>query len=57
MVDDGRPDVADYNEELGALQSPTWFNMPWLYAECYLYRSGSLLLAYKFRADSEKVDA
>ncbi|KAL9008589.1 MAG: hypothetical protein Q9173_006301 [Seirophora scorigena] len=45
VVDDGRPDVADYNEELGALQSPTWFNVPWLYAECYLYR---------FRTDSEK---
>ncbi|KAI4091156.1 MAG: hypothetical protein LQ344_004269 [Seirophora lacunosa] len=45
MVDDGRPDVADYNEELGALQSPTWFNMPWLYAECYLYRRLSTLFA------------
>jgi hypothetical protein len=30
--------VAGYNKELEALGSPTWFNVPWLYAECYLYR-------------------
>ncbi|KAL8926103.1 MAG: hypothetical protein Q9172_001931 [Xanthocarpia lactea] len=38
LVDDGRPDVADYNRDLAALGSPAWFNVPWLYAECYLYR-------------------
>ncbi|KAL9605475.1 MAG: hypothetical protein Q9179_001316 [Wetmoreana sp. 5 TL-2023] len=38
LMDDGRPDVADYNQELNALHSPTWFSVPWLYAECYLYR-------------------
>lgn len=29
-----------YNEELEALNSPTWFNVPWLFAECYMYRYG-----------------
>ncbi|KAL9118008.1 MAG: hypothetical protein Q9187_005451 [Circinaria calcarea] len=38
LTDDGQPDVASYNTELEALGSPTWFNVPWLYAECYLYR-------------------
>ncbi|KAL8647357.1 MAG: hypothetical protein Q9210_005604 [Variospora velana] len=26
LIDDGRPDVAQYNEELVALGAPTWFN-------------------------------
>ncbi|KAI9721576.1 MAG: hypothetical protein M1812_002338 [Candelaria pacifica] len=38
LVDDGKPDVAGYNKELELLGQPTWFNIPWLYAECYLYR-------------------
>ena len=38
LVDDGKPDVQAYNDELEALGTPTWFSMPWLYAECYLYR-------------------
>ncbi|KAL8830280.1 MAG: hypothetical protein Q9170_005809 [Blastenia crenularia] len=38
LVDDGRSDIAAYNKELEALRSPTWFDVPWLYAECYLYR-------------------
>ncbi|KAL8987248.1 MAG: hypothetical protein Q9177_003521 [Variospora cf. flavescens] len=45
LVDDGRPDVAQYNEELEALGAPTWFNVPWLYAECYLYRRLSTFFA------------
>ncbi|KAI8951213.1 hypothetical protein F4801DRAFT_589895 [Xylaria longipes] len=36
--DDGHPDVALYNRELEALGTPTWFAVPWLYCECYLYR-------------------
>ncbi|KAJ1328940.1 damage-control phosphatase [Microdochium nivale] len=36
--DDGQPDVALYNNELEALGTPSWFNVPWLFSECYLYR-------------------
>ncbi|GAP92785.2 putative venom protein 2 [Rosellinia necatrix] len=36
--DDGFPDVALYNHELEKLGTPTWFAVPWLYCECYLYR-------------------
>ncbi|KAI1171743.1 hypothetical protein F4777DRAFT_36178 [Nemania sp. FL0916] len=38
ITDDGFPDVALYNHELEKLGSPTWFTVPWLYCECYLYR-------------------
>ncbi|PBP16275.1 putative DUF89 domain protein [Diplocarpon rosae] len=38
LADDGQPDVAGYNKELEQLDSPSWFDVPWLYAECYLYR-------------------
>ncbi|KAF2087591.1 venom protein 2 [Saccharata proteae CBS 121410] len=43
IPDDGEPDVAGYNKELEALGTPTWFNVPWLYSECYLYRRVSTL--------------
>lgn len=36
--DDGYADVALYNQELEKLGNPTWFNVPWLFSECYLYR-------------------
>ncbi|KAI6081986.1 DUF89-domain-containing protein [Hypoxylon rubiginosum] len=36
--DDGGADVALYNRELEQLGTPSWFNIPWLYCECYLYR-------------------
>ncbi|MCJ1417395.1 hypothetical protein MMC32_003739 [Xylographa parallela] len=45
LVDDGHPDVADYNKELEALSTPTWFSAPWLYTECYLYRRMSTSFA------------
>ncbi|OJD38909.1 uncharacterized protein BKCO1_3000131 [Diplodia corticola] len=38
IPDDGEPDVAGYNKELEALGNPQWFNVPWLFSECYLYR-------------------
>ncbi|CBY00879.1 similar to DUF89 domain protein [Plenodomus lingam JN3] len=38
IPDDGQSDVAAYNEELAARGNPKWHNVPWLYAECYLYR-------------------
>ncbi|KAI1336343.1 DUF89-domain-containing protein [Xylariaceae sp. FL0016] len=36
--DDGAADVSLYNGELEALGTPSWFKIPWLYCECYLYR-------------------
>ncbi|KAF2457114.1 hypothetical protein BDY21DRAFT_304126 [Lineolata rhizophorae] len=38
IPDDGEADVAMYNEELKARGSPKWFDVSWLYSECYLYR-------------------
>ncbi|KAI2609122.1 DUF89-domain-containing protein [Hypoxylon fragiforme] len=38
IKDDGGVDVAIYNSELEQLGTPSWFNIPWLYCECYLYR-------------------
>ncbi|CAE7008208.1 hypothetical protein P3342_002813 [Pyrenophora teres f. teres] len=38
IPNDGEPDVGAYNKELAARGNPKWHNVPWLYAECYLYR-------------------
>lgn len=40
IPDDGETDVEAYNKELAARENPKWHNVPWLYAECYLYRYG-----------------
>jgi len=40
LEDDGKEDVKEYNKQLEALGRPKWFSVPWLYAECYLYRYG-----------------
>lgn len=38
LVDDGSPDIAGYNKELEQRGNPKWFDVPWLFSECYLYR-------------------
>ncbi|KKY25460.1 hypothetical protein UCRPC4_g01724 [Phaeomoniella chlamydospora] len=46
LASDGAKDIDYYNEELSNLPKPvTWFNVPWLYAECYLYRRMRTLFA------------
>ena len=38
LPEDGEADVEGYNKELKTLTKPNWHSVPWLYAECYLYR-------------------
>ncbi|USP75909.1 hypothetical protein yc1106_03183 [Curvularia clavata] len=38
IPNDGESDVEAYNKELAARGNPKWHDVPWLYAECYLYR-------------------
>jgi hypothetical protein len=38
IPDDGERDVEAYNKELAERGSVKWHSVPWLYAECYLYR-------------------
>ncbi|KAF3932419.1 hypothetical protein ABW19_dt0209755 [Dactylella cylindrospora] len=38
LRDDGLPDISHYNNALEALEAPKWFEVSWLFAECYLYR-------------------
>lgn len=42
LPNDGKADIEGYNKELEQLGNPQWFNVPWLYAECYLYRYAKL---------------
>ncbi|KAI9816145.1 MAG: hypothetical protein M1826_001871 [Phylliscum demangeonii] len=45
IPDDGFPDIVSYNRELAQRRAPTWFDVPWLYSECYLYRRVNALFA------------
>ncbi|KAF8245170.1 DUF89 domain-containing protein [Wilcoxina mikolae CBS 423.85] len=45
IEDDGATDIKAYNEELQKLGSPPWFQVSWLYSECYLYRRLHSILA------------
>ncbi|CAO1614761.1 unnamed protein product [Sympodiomycopsis kandeliae] len=38
LAQDAGPSVELYNRLIDTLGAPTWFNVPWLFAECYLYR-------------------
>lgn len=38
LIDDGGADIKGYNDELAKRGNPTWFNVSWLFSECYLYR-------------------
>lgn len=38
LEDDGEEDIKGYNKELEQLGNPKWFEAPWLFIECYLYR-------------------
>lgn len=40
---DGGADIDQYNQELSTLANPSWFNAPWLFSECYLYRRMRIL--------------
>ncbi len=39
LPDDESPDIAGYNAELKQRGNPHWFDVSWLFSECYLYRS------------------
>lgn len=36
LLDDGEPDIAEYNDELEKRGNPKWHDVPWLYSECYM---------------------
>lgn len=45
IEDDGEDHVTSYNEELAKLEKPSWYNAPWLFLECYLYRYNAPMIA------------
>jgi hypothetical protein len=52
IPDDGERDVKAYNEELAARGNSKWHSVPWLYAECYLYRYAMYAYPKEATADS-----
>lgn len=47
LPSDGRNDIPGYNERLEQLGGKcTWQSCPWLFGECYLYRYGTLAIAF-----------
>jgi hypothetical protein len=52
IPDDGERDVEAYNKELAARGASKWHSVPWLYAECYLYRYALDSHCHGGRADS-----
>lgn len=45
LPDDGKPDIAGYNHELEQRGNPKWFDVAWLFAECYIYRRMNTLFS------------
>ncbi|EAS30514.3 uncharacterized protein CIMG_05993 [Coccidioides immitis RS] len=45
LEDDGEGDIETYNKELEERGELTWFNAPWLFTECYLYRRINVLFS------------
>ncbi|GIC92550.1 damage-control phosphatase ARMT1 family protein [Aspergillus udagawae] len=39
LPDDGKLDIQDWNKQLAAIGECSWINCPWLFGECYMYRS------------------
>ncbi|KAF7128255.1 hypothetical protein CNMCM5793_002797 [Aspergillus hiratsukae] len=39
LPDDGKLDIQEWNKQLAAIGECSWINCPWLFAECYIYRS------------------
>ncbi|KAF7154883.1 hypothetical protein CNMCM5623_003141 [Aspergillus felis] len=39
LRDDGKVDIQEWNKKLAAIGECSWINCPWLFGECYMYRS------------------